>query len=43
MASAYEDVVWLGLTKLREGLIEESNNLVAVSTATATSVDKMRL
>ena len=44
MASAYEDIVWLGLTRLREGyLIQESNNLVAVSTATATSVDKMRL
>jgi transposase-like protein len=44
LASAYEDVAWMGITKLREGrLIEESNNLVAVSTATATSVDKMRL
>jgi hypothetical protein len=44
LASAYEDIVWKGITRLRESdLIEESNNLVAISTATATAVDKMRL
>jgi hypothetical protein len=44
LASAYEDVVWKGITRLRESdLIEESSNLVGSSTATATAVDKMRL
>jgi len=42
LASAYEDIALMGFRRLRESELIEGGNLVAVSTATGTAIDKMR-
>lgn len=43
LAAAYEDIAWIGMHLMRATDLMEKGNLAAVSAATGTAIDKMRL